>query len=791
MGTDALLASFASLLRRYRHAAGLTQEDLAERAHLSVRGITDLERGARRAPHKETVQLLADALALAPPERQSFEAAARRQAGAASEPAQGADGLASVRVIASGRSNLPLTRTSFVGREREQAIVQQLLAATGLVTLIGAGGCGKTRLALQVSAALVPTYPDGVWLVELAALGDPALVPQAVASVLGVREKPSQPLVASLADFMRLKHLLLLLDNCEHLVVACAELADALLRVCPRLTILATSREAVGIPGERAWKVPSLALQDPHASLAPAQACEAVQLFAQRAQAVRSGFALSEQNAGLVAQVCRRLDGIPLAIELAAARLAALSLEQLAARLDDRFRLLTGGSRTALPRQQTLRAALDWSHDLLGVAERVLFRRLSVFAGGWTLEVAEIICAGEGIAADEVLDLLAGLVNKSLVMVEEAGADSRYRLLETVRQYGHEKLVAAGEAEQLRDRHLDWYVVLAERAFAGWWTDQLAWATRIAAELENVWTALAWSKDGGQRQEAGLRIASSIFPFWYLQGFTREGQRWVEDLLEGMDAAAPPIRAGAFIALGVLAFAQGDYERSVALCDAAHRFYAAEGDTRRSAEALGQQAVSMLHLGDLRQARVLGEAGLAAARACQNQWAEGWSLCTLGIYAHLQGDYARANALYTESLALLREVGDAHGVRSQLANLANVARDLGDFERAGRLHRESLTISIDLHDTSGFAECFEGLAVVAAGQGQLERAARLFGAAEMLREAIGRPVEVADRAAHERTVPVVRAILGDEAFASAWAAGREMPLEAAVALALEPGQAPE
>lgn len=785
MNPEAIHLTFAALLRRYRQAAGLTREELAERAHLSVRGITDLERGERRAPRKDTVHLLAEALALRAPDHALFVATARRQVGTIADPSQDADGHPGAPLSAPGRSNLPLIRTSFVGRRQEQAIVAQMLAATGLVTLTGAGGCGKTRLALQVAATLQSAYPDGVWLVELAALGDTTLVSQAVASTLGVREKSSQPLVVSLTDFLRPKHLLLLLDNCEHLVAACAQLADVLLRVCPHLTILATSREAVGISGERAWKVPSLALSDPHTSFALAQVCEAVQLFVQRALVVHAAFALTEQNVDMVAQICRRLDGIPLAIELAAARLAALSLEQLAARLDDRFRLLTGGSRTALPRQQTLRATLDWSYDLLGEAERVLLRRLSVFAGGWTLAAAETICTGEDIAAEEVLDLLAGLVNKSLVTVGDGKVDRRYWLLETVRQYGHEKLVASGEAVQLRDRHLGWYVVLAEEAYSGWGTDQLAWATAMAAEQENMWTALTWSTDGGQRQEAGLRIAASIFVFWYLQGLAREGQRWLERLLEGMDAAAPAIRAGALLALGILAFAQGDYGRAVALHQAAHSLYVAEGDGRRVAEVLTHGAIATLYLGDLLQAKVLGEAALGAARGCQHRWAEGMSLCVLGIYSHLQSDYDRATALYGESLAIHRQSGDTFAVGNLLANLANVARDLRDYTRAKQLHHESLAVRRALQDTSGFAECFEGLAAVAAGQEQPERAVRLFGAAEEVREAIGRPIELADRAAHERTVVAMREALGEAAFVGAWAEGKALPLEEAIALALE------
>src|SRR6185437_11165768 len=364
-------------------------------------------------------------------------------------------------------------------------------------------------------------------------------------SVLGVREMPGRPLLTRLIDFLRPRSVLLLLDNCEHLVVACAELTEALLRVCPQLTILATSREALGISGEQPWIVPSLALPDPRAPshVDQIRACEAVRLFVERARIVRPDFTPTAQNAALLAEVCRRLDGIPLALELAAARLAALSLESLALRLDDRFRLLTGGSRTALPRRQTLRATLDWSHDLLSVPERTLFRRLSVFAGGWTLEAAETVCVDENIKSEEVLNVLAGLVGKSLVLLEERSGKDRYQLLETVRQYGQEKLTASSEAELLRDHHLDWCLAMTLRAepwvnpsgpgvFGRKGGEQAIWLDRLREEADNLRIALSWSKEVDGRQEKGLRLAASIPLWWSLAGHNGEGRRWLEDLLK-------------------------------------------------------------------------------------------------------------------------------------------------------------------------------------------------------------------------------------------------------------------
>jgi non-specific serine/threonine protein kinase len=447
--------TFGDLLRQYRRAAGLTQEELADRAQVSPRAISDLERGARNRPWRETIELVAGALGLSAAERAKLEIAAR-QAGRP-EPQQ--SGPSSDSVSTAPQHNLPVALTSFVGREREMGEVQQLLGTTHLLTLTGTGGCGKTRLALQVAAELLDAYPQGVWLVELAPLADPALVPDVVAGALGVRAGPSQPIQATLLSYLRSRQLLVILDNCEHLLDACAHWVDSVLRSCPAVRILATSREALGIAGEMSWRVPSLSL--PSADRGPSSTeaeSEAIRLFVERARAVQPNFTLTERNAPLVAQLCQRLDGIPLALELAATRVRALPLEQIAARLDQRFRLLTGGSRTALPRQQTLAAAVGWSYDLLAEPERQLFNRLSVFAGGFTLEAAEAVCGD-----DNALDLLSSLVGKSLVVADGGvGGVERYRLFETLRQYGREKLVAAGEAAEVHQWHAAYYLRRAE-----------------------------------------------------------------------------------------------------------------------------------------------------------------------------------------------------------------------------------------------------------------------------------------------------------------------------------------
>jgi predicted ATPase/class 3 adenylate cyclase len=439
--------------------------------------------------------------------------------------------------------NLPRQLTSFIGRDGEMAEIKQLLSKTALLTLTGAGGCGKTRLALQVAADVLEEFEEGVWLVELAALADSTLVPQTVAAALGVREEPGRPLTETLIDYLRPRQVLLLLDNCEHLLSASAQLADTSLRACPRLRVLVTSREGLGIAGETTYRVPSLSLPDLQ-HLPPVAALsqfEATRLFVDRAAAAVPSFTLNEQNAPSVAEVCYRLDGIPLAIELAAARVKALPVEQITRRLDDRFRLLTGGSRAALPRQQTLRATIDWSYDLLSEAERMLLRRLSVFAGGWTLEAAEAVGAGEGINDDEVQELLTTLVEKSLVLYEEQRGEARYRLLETVRQYSRERLLESGEMQVVCSRHASFYLNFAEQAEPELRrSDQVGWLNRLDVEHDNLRAALEWSLLGDNQGEVGLRLAGALWWFWLVRSHFTEGRNWLDAAVSrAVDAPAP------------------------------------------------------------------------------------------------------------------------------------------------------------------------------------------------------------------------------------------------------------
>ncbi len=724
------------------------------------------------------------------------------------------------------RHNLPAQLTSFVGRERELAEVRQLLAERRLLTLVGAPGVGKTRLALEAAADLTDAYSDGVWLVELAALADPALVSQALAAAVEVREQPGRDMLASLVDALRQRQMLLVLDNCEHLIEACAALAEQLLRACPILTILATSREPLGIPGETTWPVLTLAVPEPEAtvSVSTMEHSEAAQLFVDRAGAVVPGFALSAQNVGAVLQICRRLDGIPLAIELAAARVRGLTLSEIAAGLDDRFRLLAGGSRTASPRHRTLRSLVDWSHALLSEPEQVLFRRLAVFAGGWTVEAAEAVCAGDGVAADDVRDLLLQLVARSLVLADERAGRTRYRLLETLREYALEKLRAAGEEAALRDRHRDWCLALAEqaepqfmRAEAGVWLD------RLQVEHDNLRAALTRSAEAQDAGALVARLAGSAYMFWRMLGHHSEGRRWLDLALDR--ASEPAARIKVLHAAADLAFFQSDSSRARELWTEAVALGRASGDTTGVVLALARLAFLMTrYSGDYEQAMALSEESLALARRlgdpvslavalhnCANvafgrgdldrAWAD-WEaalelfreaglvsrvahmLNNLGSVAAARGELGRASALCEEVLPLWRQRADRFGLRGCLVNLLRIAQGRGDAERVPVLAQEALALAREVGSPNTVASVFESLAWVARVRGDPARAARLLGAAQAIRERLGLRLPETDRRAVEAERTALGATLGGDAFAAARAEGAAMPLEQAIEYAL-------
>jgi non-specific serine/threonine protein kinase len=636
---------------------------------------------------------------------------------------------------------------------------------------------------------LIDAYADGVWLVELATLTEPDLVLQAVAAALGLREVRGRARLATLLDYLRIRELLLVLDNCEHLVAACAELAEAFLRSCPRLRILATSREPLGVSGETVWRVPSLSIPE-REKVPPMERLmqyEAIRLFVERVTAVEPGFTLTPQNAAVVTGVCRRLDGIPLAIELAAARMRALSLGQIAARLNESFGLLTGGARTALPRQQTLRGALDWSYDLLRPNERVLLRRLSVFVGGWTLEAAEAVCAGEGVEAQDILDLLTQLVFKSLVLMESQEVQVRYRLLETVRQYGRDRLEEPGEAASLRKRHLEWYLRLAERAereLVG--ADQSVWFERLEVEHDNLRAALEWSKVEEGGGDAGVRLAGALWRFWDAHGHLNEGRRWLEATLSHSQHASASVRAKALAGAGFLAWRQADYDGSIPLCTESLALFEELGDLLGMGQVLYVLGMTAEGQGDFDRARRLLLESLAVCRKAGDKRRMAVSLNSIGEVARCQSDFPTARASYEESLALRREVGDKRGIAIALCNLGHVALYQADYEDATRFFGEALGLVWQLKYKLGIAEDLAGLGAVAAAEGHHARAARLLAAAANLLNVLGALLEPPDRAEYERSVAAARTGLSEPAFAEAWAEGKAMALDHVVPYALVP-----
>jgi predicted ATPase/class 3 adenylate cyclase len=690
--------------------------------------------------------------------------------------------------------NLPLQLTSFVGRERELAEVKGLLAGARLLTLTGAGGSGKTRLALEVAAGLQDRFPQGVWLVELAALTDPQFVVSTTARMLGLRPDPEMPLIQTVVDALRARQLLIVLDNCEHLLLECAQLAEALLQACPQLRILATSREPLHIPGETVWSVPPLSRPDPHPLLLLSDLLryEAVGLFVERARAASPTFTVAGRDVQAVAEICARLDGLPLAIELAAARVTMLSVSEIAARLDDSFHLLTGGSRTALPRQQTLKATLDWSHQLLAPAEQALFRGLAVFAGKFTLRAVEQVACGDGLEVAQALDLLTGLVDQSLVVVTgEAAGETRYRLLEPIRQYAWTQLEASGEADEVQEQHAQCFLLAAEVAEphleAG---DQAMWLERLDQDHDNLRAALQWF--AAQRQvESGLRLASALWKFWFIRGYIPEGREYLADLLDLValaDEQVPPIpaavRAQALNEAGVLARYASDYEGARELIRDSLRIRRALGDPKGIADALANLGYVVLQQGDYAAARSAYEESLAINRGLDNRQGIADALSHLAFAAYYEGDLARAHTLDEESLAIWQELGDRQGVAWALHRLGNVALRLGEDDAAAAMFAESLSISRDIGLRWGVAWSLEDRARLAVRQGSARDALLLAGCAAALRRRIGIPLPPRERAEFDAALAGSGETLGPVASAVAWSEGEAMPVEQAIAALL-------
>jgi predicted ATPase/class 3 adenylate cyclase len=635
-----------------------------------------------------------------------------------------------LRSLSTHPNNLPQHLTSFIGREKEMADIEKLLAGTRLLTLAGSGGCGKTRLAMQVAADLLEAYPDGVWLVEFAALSDPALVPQTVAYALGLKEERGKSLLHTVTEYLASKRALLVLDNAEHLLVACAQLADSVLRQCAHVVLLVSSREGLGIAGELTYRVPSLPMPDPIRDDTPESVVryDSARLFIERARLQVPQFAVTPQNASALASVCYRLDGIPLALELAAGRVRSMSVEEVNRRLDQTFRLLTGGSRTALPRQQTLRALIDWSYDLLSAHEQTLLWRVAVFAGGWTLGAVEQVCSGAGIEESSVLDLLTSLADKSLLQAEERDGTTRYRLLETVRQYARDRLLESGEAQRWRDRHLAHFLALAEQAEPQLMrADQRAWFDRVETEHDNLRSALTWSSAEGGDTVSGLRIAGALWWFWFVRGYFGEGRRWLSALL----AAAPRGRAAAerakaLAGAGGLARQQGDYATARDLYEQSLALRRDLGDKRGVAAVRGDLGLIGFHLGEYAAARVLLNDSINALRELGDRQGLAMALNSLGMITMDEGDYEAAGLLYQESVAIRRELGDRHGIAMTVNNLGVIASHRGEFLAASALFEEGLAIRRELGDRRGVALTLHNLGIQTYQLGNKAAATALF-----------------------------------------------------------------
>ena len=781
---------FGARLRHLRETAGLTQEQLAERAGLTPNAISALERGERRRPYPHTVRALARALGLSADEGEALAAAVPRRAGAPSAsppPPPTAD-----------FGELPAAPTGLIGREGDlDALAGLLGGGGGPITLIGPGGVGKTRLAVELVRKVADRYPDGAVFVDLSPLTDATLVVPAVARALGVRETPGHPLHQSLRAHLRERCLLLVLDNAEHLLDAAPDLAR-IGTAGDGLDLLITSRAPLRVRGEREYPVRPLALPDLSRvpTVADVEANPAVELFVERARAVLPSFDLSRTNAAAVAAICHRLDGLPLAVELAAARVRALGPTALLARLDRALPLLADGARDLPERQRTMERAIAWSHDLLDARSRALFRRLAVFAGGWTLEGAEAVGAGPGLSAEEVLELLAGLVAQSLV-VAVPGEEGRYRLLETVREYALQRLAESGrcEADAARDAHASYVLALAEQAEPRLLQPgQEDWLDRLAAEHDNARAALARLAARGER-ERFLRLATALRYFWFVRGHFREGRGWLERALAGSEAAPAALRAKALGVVGTIAMFQGDYPAAAALKGESLALAREAGDDAQVALQLeGFALLAFRHEAYDRAAGHLEEA-LALLRrhgepAPVARPLFSLVLANLGYAAYARGDLAGAAARYEEAIDLQEAMGYGWGAVQSLAGLGRVAFVRGDAPGALGHYRRSLVLAWDCGEREGVAAALAGVAGAAAALEEPERAARLLGAVEALNEALGLLVPPLERASQERAARAARSALGDAAFAAARATGRALPLARAVAEATDPDFVP-
>lgn len=774
MATSTDAVPFGQLLRQARTAAALSQEELAERAGLSTRGISDLERGLHRTPHLETVRMLTDALDLNDASRAELRAAARPPPGA----------TAATRAHAAA---LPVPPTRLVGREREVATLTELLRddAARLLVLTGPGGSGKTRLAIAVAGNAGDAFVDGIVFVDLAPLADPTLVLATVAHAVGLRASGGANLAEALRVFFIGKHVLLVLDNFEHLLDAAPVVAD-LLSGLPALSILATSRAPLHLRGEHEYPVSPLALPDPSQRESVAQLIQydSVRLFVERARAAKPDFAVTDENVATVVQICHRLDGLPLAIELAAARIKLLPPQALLKRMSERLKVLTGGPRDAPARQRTLRDAIAWSHDLLSDDDQTLFRRLSVFAGGCTFEAVEAVANADG--GLDTFEGLSSLVNESLLRhAEEPGRNPRFSLLETVREFGLERLAASHEAVAVRQTHATYFADLVEvlrPSIDG--PDQVRTVARLEAEHGNLRAALAGAIE---RADAGtaLRLSANLWKYWLVRSHLPEGRAWMERSLKVPGETSPATRIDALYGAGSFARLQGDYGQATAHGEEGLALARDVDDSFHAARSLYLLGLIAHYQGDLNRARSLYEESLGLTRTVNDAHFEAMVLNNLGdVVATAQRDLSAAQKYYEDALAIWRGRSDVWGMGIALLNLGNLALRTGDLARAHELFSEGLTMSIPLGDLARIADYLDASGRLAAATGRWEPAARLLSAATAVYQTAGIDQFPDHHREHERAMSAVRAGLGEEAFAAAEKTGQSLPPEQAVREAL-------
>ena len=722
-------------------------------------------------------------------------------------------------------NNLPAQLTSFIGREREMEEIKQLLSHVRLITLTGAGGTGKTRLAIEVVKQIGDQYPDGAWLIDFVAVPESNLILEAIISTLGVREESTRPIAQTLIDYLRSKKLLLLFDNCEHLISACAQVADTLLQACPELHILSTTREALGISGENQYYVPTLTVpqMDAEFSLETLKESEAVRVFLDRAAMVRPAFKLTKANALAIAQICRRLDGIPLAIELAAARVKGLNVEQIAARLDDRFNLLNTGNRTAMPRHQTLRATIDWSYNLLSEKERILLSRLSVFAGGWTVESATEVCLLIQLEERDVLNLLLNLSDKSLVIAEEQESETRYRLLETIREYALEKLAESGEERLVRNRHVDFFITLAEEAEQKYRTrEQLLWFGAMEKERDNFRAALDYVIRARQ-PEVALHLISAAFWLWFFRGPWSEGDIWTEAALTQAPEQRTPALAKTLMAHGLFHFAQSNHAAAQSMLEKSLSIWRELNDKwwcafvldflgvtisrqdRQTSSRYFEESLKLaeetnekwilafslwnigeneLHLKNLPDAQRLLDQSLELSQTLGDRMLQNEALRALGEISEAGQEYSRAVDLYKESLAIVQELHDITNISVLYFNVGRALQLAGDNEKAASYFMDALLQSQRLGKKAGVLRALAGMGVVAAANGEAERAVYLLTSSQMLFAKLGLSFPSNQSAWLSHHLEFAHAQLNAEQFPTMSTQAQSMTLNQAVSYAL-------